>query len=122
MPDVADHRKLLVWQEAIKLVEMVYRETSRFPLDELYGLQTQMRRSAVSIPANIAEGAGRTTLKELLHSLGIASGSRAELDTHLHIAYRLGYVAANSELVAQLDRVARLLTGLRKSLKRQATS
>ena len=118
----ADHRKLRVWQEAIKLVEQAYRETSRFPQDEVFGLQGQIRRSAVSIPANIAEGAGRTTLKELLHSLGIASGSRAELDTHLHIASRLGYLAADSELFVQLNRVGRLLTALRKSLKRQAIS
>ena len=120
MGDVADHRKLLVWQEAIKLAELAYQETSRFPANEIFGLQAQIRRSATSIPANIAEGAGKNTLKELFHSLGIASGSRAELDTHLHIASRLGYVRANSELFETLDRVARLLSGLRKSIRRRA--
>jgi len=117
MGNVVDHRGLVAWQEAVKLVELVYRETSGFPRDETFGLTAQTRRSAVSIPANIAEGAGKNSSKELRQSLGVASGSRAELDTHLEIARRLGFVRANSEVFGQLDRVARLLVGLRKSLR-----
>jgi four helix bundle protein len=117
MENGADHRKLIAWQEAINLVELVYRETSTFPRDELFGLMAQMRRSAVSIPANIAEGAGKNSSRELIQALGVASGSRAELDTHLEIARRLGFVREDSPLFSQLDRVARLLVGLRKSLR-----
>jgi len=119
MGDVADHRKLIAWQEAIKLVELIYRETSGFPRAEIFGLQAQMRRSAVSIPANIAEGAGKNSSRELAQFLGVASGSRAELDTHLEISCRLGYIPENSELFSQLDRVARLLVWLRKSIRQQ---
>jgi four helix bundle protein len=113
-----NHRKLIAWQEAIRLVELVYRETARFPREEVFGLATQLRRSAVSIPANIAEGAGRNSTRELAQFLGIASGSKAELDTHLEIAVRLGLIRADSEAFSLLDRVGRLLIGLRKSVKR----
>jgi len=81
-----DHRKLVAWQEAMKLVEMVYRETACFPKEEIYGLVSQIRRAAVSVPSNIAEGAGRNYSKELLQFIGIASGSLAELETQLELA------------------------------------
>jgi four helix bundle protein len=113
-----NHRRLIAWQEAIRLVELVYRETARFPREEVFGLATQLRRSAVSIPANIAEGAGRNSTRELAQFLGIASGSKAELDTHLEIAVRLGLIRADSEAFSLFDRVGRLLIGLRKSVKR----
>ena len=116
METAANHRKLLAWQEAIGLVEIVYRETATFPRGELFGLTSQLRRCAVSIPANIAEGAGRTTARELSQFLGIASGSRAELDTHLEIALRLGLIRRDSEIFSRLIRVGKLLTGLRKSI------
>ncbi len=116
MENLVDHRKLVAWQEAVKLVTLVYRETAGFPRDEIFGLTSQLRRSAVSIPANIAEGAGRNSSRELAQFLGIASGSRAELDTHLEIALQLGFVRADSELFSQLARVGKLLVGLRKSI------
>jgi four helix bundle protein len=116
MDNFVDHRKLLAWQEAIRLVRLVYSETASFPRDEIFGLTSQIRRSAVSIPANIAEGAGRNSSRELAQFLGIASGSRAELDTHLEIAMQLGFVRADSELFSQLARVGKLLVGLRKSI------
>src|SRR5262245_45430705 len=115
----ASHRKLMAWQEALKLVELVYRETAKFPRDEVFGLTAQLRRGAVSIPANIAEGAARNSLKELIQFLGVASGSKAEVDTHLEVAVRLGFIPASSELFGQLNKVGRLLTGLRRSLKRR---
>ena len=117
-----NHRKLIAWQEAIKLVELIYRETASFPSQEIYGLVSQLRRSAVSIPANIAEGAGRNSSKELAQFLGIASGSKAELDTHLEIAVRLGFIRADSEVFQLLDRVGKLLVGLRKSIRQPAAA
>jgi four helix bundle protein len=120
MGNLVNHRKLFAWQEAIKLVELVYRETATFPREETFGLKAQMRRSAVSISSNIAEGAGRNSSGELIQFLGIASGSRAELDTHLEIAVRLGFIRDNSEAFSQLNRVGRLLVGLRKSLKQRS--
>jgi four helix bundle protein len=116
MENLVNHRKLVAWQKAIKLVRLVYRETAGFPRDEIFGLTSQLRRSAVSIPANIAEGAGRNSSRELAQFLGIASGSRAELDTHIEIALQLGFVRADSELFSQLARVGELLVGLRKSI------
>ena len=116
----ANHRRLVVWQEAIRLVELIYRETASFPRQEVFGLALQLRRSAVSIPSNIAEGAGRNSTKELAQFLGIASGSRAELDTHLEIAVRLGFVRADSEVFQVLNHVGKLLVGLRKSVKQLA--
>ena len=116
MDDYVDHRKLLAWQEAIRLVRLVYSETASFPKNEIFGLTSQIRRSAVSIPANIAEGAGRNSSRELAQFLGIASGSRAELDTHLEIAMQLGFLRADSELFDQLARVGKLLVGLRRSI------
>jgi four helix bundle protein len=116
----ANHRNLVAWQEAIKLVELIYRETANFPRQEIFGLASQLRRSAVSIPSNIAEGAGRNSTRELAHFLGIASGSKAELDTHLEISVRLGFIRADSEVLRLLDRVGRLLVGLRRSIKQPA--
>ena len=112
-----NHRELVVWQEAIKLAVMVYKETARFPREELYGLTAQVRKSAASVPANIAEGAARNSTRELVQFLGYASGSRAETDSHLEIASQLGFVRADSELTKQLERVGQLLTALRKSLQ-----
>jgi four helix bundle protein len=112
-----NHRDLLVWQEAIKLVVLIYRETAGFPREELYGLTAQVRKSAGSIPANIAEGAGRNSPKELIQFVGIASGSRAELDTHLEIAAQLGFIQTESPVFRQLERVGQLLTALRRSLQ-----
>jgi four helix bundle protein len=118
MAGLANHRELLAWQRAINLVELVYRDTASFPRDEAFGLTAQIRKSAVSIPANIAEGAGRNSLKELIQFLSIASGSKAELDTHLEIARRLGLIAGESIIFRQMERVGQLLTALRKSLQK----
>ena len=117
MKSASNHRELIAWQEAVLLVEMVYRETSAFPREELYGLAAQLRRSAVSIPSNIAEGAGRNTSKELAQYLGIANGSRSELDTQLVIAQRLKMIESSSAIFEQLELVGRLLTALRKSIQ-----
>ena len=99
------------------LVESVYRQMAGFPREELYGLAAQMRRAAVSIPSNIAEGAGWNSSRELPQFLGITCGSLAELDTQLELAVRLGYVSAEAELIEQAQRVGMLVRLLRKSIR-----
>jgi four helix bundle protein len=112
-----NHRKLLAWEETMKLVESVYQITTRFPKEGVFGLTAQLWRSAVSVPSNIAEGAGRNSSKEPVQFLGIASGSLAELDTQLEIASRLGYVEVDAGVFQQASRVGQLLVALRRSLK-----
>jgi four helix bundle protein len=88
---VQSYRDLVAWQKAMDMVEAVYRATQTWPKDEVYGLTTQARRAAVSVPANIAEGQGRRGAAEMVHHLSMAGGSLHELETHLLIALRLGY-------------------------------
>ncbi|MDR0712700.1 MAG: four helix bundle protein, partial [Bacteroidales bacterium] len=111
-------KDLMVWQEAMNLVEMIYQETQVYPKEEIYGLTSQTRRAAASIPANIAEGNGRKNRKEYLNFLSIANGSLTELETHLLIAVRIKYLNEQKmEIIQpQLNIVGRLLTALRKSL------
>lgn len=112
------HHELRVWQTAIALVREVYVLTAAFPADERLGLTSQMRRAAVSVPSNIAEGAARHTQKEFLHFLGLARGSLSELDTQLVIARELGYAPESSTLDQHFDEVFCLLGGLINSLKK----
>jgi len=113
---MSDHRNLLAWQEAMSLVEVVYRDTRDFPRDETFGLKAQIRRAAVSVPSNIAEGAGRNSVGELRQFVGIASGSLAELGTQLELAVRLGFLKTDAPAIRQADRVGRLVNALRGSL------
>jgi four helix bundle protein len=114
---VAQHyHDLLVWQKAIELVTDIYRLTGEFPKDELYGLTSQIRRAAVSIPSNIAEGQGRLSRGEFRQFLGQARGSYAELETQLIIARNLGYLPAQMNVFDRLFEVGRLLNGLLSSL------
>lgn len=117
MTAAGTHRNLLAWQEAMKLVAVVYQATSAFPKGEFFGLTAQTRRAAVSIPSNIAEGAGRNSTRELVHFLGIASGSLAELETQLELGAMLKYLPDNTDILRQVHRVGRLLSALRASLK-----
>ena len=89
------YRDLLAWQKGIKLAKAVYQLTANYPLDERFGLSNQMRRCAVSIPSNIAEGFGRSSNKELIQFLYISLGSSNELDTQLTISYELSYISGN---------------------------
>jgi four helix bundle protein len=117
--EIRSHRDLIVWQKAMDLVTSVYRLTEDFPKSELYGLTSQIRRCATSIPANIAEGQGRRLGGEFLQFLGNARGSLLELDTHLEIAVRLGMVnkESHSSFMEQLIEVRKLLNGLMRSIK-----
>ena len=110
------HHKLEAWNQAVELVTEVYQKTESFPKEERYGLNSQIRRAAVSIPANIAEGAARFSSKEFARFLSNAQGSASELETELLIAQRLGYLDETnfSRLISQLERIGRLITGLSK--------
>lgn len=114
------HKKLDVWQKSIDLVMHIYSLTESFPRGEEYGLKNQMRRAAISIPANIAEGAGRQTNREFIQFLHMAQGSLSELDTHLEISKRLGYFDEGNlkEWLSLMDDVDKMITGLIKSLRR----
>ncbi len=108
------YQDLKVWQLSMDLVVRVYELTRDFPDRELYGLVSQMRRAAVSIPSNIAEGKGRTSNKELAHFLSNARGSICELETQILLSVRLGLVseAKAKELLETLTEVARMVSGL----------
>ncbi|WP_276660691.1 four helix bundle protein [Thauera aminoaromatica] len=106
------HHDLKAWQESMKLAEAVYKLTSGFPSEERFGLTSQMRRAAVSIPSNIAEGAARASKKELLHFLIIARGSLSELDTQITLAKNLNFPGATATTEQHLDQTSRLLSGL----------
>ena len=112
------HQKLEAWSKAIELVTDVYKSSERFPKEERYGLTSQIRRAAVSIPANLAEGAGRRSPKEFAHFLSNSQGSASELETELIIANRLGYLdeATFAKLISQLERIGRLITGLARNV------
>jgi four helix bundle protein len=97
------HKDLDVWKKSIEMVTLVYKLTRDFPKDELYGLTNQMRRAAVSVPSNIAEGAGRNSSKEFLQFLSYATGSLSELETQIIIANHLGYL--NKEQKQDIDTV-----------------
>lgn len=111
------HQRLEVWQQAMSLVQMVYSATASFPKEELFGLTSQMRRAAISIPSNIAEGAARSGDKEYLHFLSIARGSLSELDTQIQISRMLAYLPEDAALDDLLERVGKLLTGLSRKLQ-----
>ena len=119
MARLQSYQDLVVWQKAMDLVEMVYRSTRDWPREERFGLTDQVRRAVVSVPANVAEGQGRTGPKEFLHHLSIAKGSLHEVETLLLIARRLEYTseATIQELMRQTTEVGRLLLGLIRSLR-----
>ena len=114
------HRELPVWKASIALVEAFYVVSAKLPKEELFGLQSQMRRAAVSVAANIAEGSARHSTAELIQFLYIANGSLSELDTHLEIAARLGYVESPQNLREQLDDVQGQVLAVIQSLKRRS--
>lgn len=119
MDKIKSYNDLIVWQKAIQLVKEIYLATQSFPREEIYGLTSQIRRSAVSVPSNIAEGQARNSTGEFIHFLGIARGSLAELDTQTIIASELGYVSTeNGKVLREKNAdVNRLINGLIKSLK-----
>jgi four helix bundle protein len=118
---VRDFEDLLVWQKAVDLTVDVYRETRRFPREELFGITSQIRKAATSIASNIAEGNGRETTKDYLHFLATARGSLFEVRSLLTVSRRLGFLAEDQSkaLREQAAEIGRMLSGLRASLKRR---
>ena len=106
----------------MNLVEVVYRVTAGFPKSEVFGLANQMRRCAVSVPSNIAEGAARSSTRELIQFLSISCGSLSELGTQLELSMRLGYLAPDTDAIKQTNRVGRLVRALRNSLRESETT
>src|SRR3954463_12810195 len=115
---VKAYTDLIAWKKAITLVKDVYAATKNFPRDEIYGLTSQLRRAAVSVPSNIAEGQGRGSTNEFRHFLGNSKGSLFEVQTQVHIAKELGYIEAAhaARLIESSDEVGRIINGLIKSL------
>ena len=111
------HYNLDAWKISRRLVSDIYRLTQAFPKEELFGLTSQLRRSAVSVPSNIAEGAARAGGREFAQFLNVARGSLSELETQLLIAGDLGYIKSDDPIFAAVDRVSRLITGLYKTIR-----
>jgi four helix bundle protein len=120
-PRHGDHRDLIVWQKAMTLAAEIYTVTATFPRTEAFGLTTQLRRAAVSIPSNLAEGSARRTSAEFMSFLHIARGSQAEIDTQLRLALALGYLPNEvaADLLAKVDEIGRLLTAVIQGVRRR---
>ena len=110
--------EIKVWKKAIELSKIVYQNTQNYPTEEKYGLVTQMRRSAVSVASNIAEGAGRNSNKEYTHFLGIARGSSYELQTQIIISLQLNYLKGynSDEMLKIIDEIQKMIYGFTQSL------
>jgi four helix bundle protein len=110
--------QLIVWQKAMDLVESIYKVSSSFPREEVYGLTSQIRRASISIPSNIAEGQCRRSTRDFVRFLSVARGSLGEVHTQILLAERLGYLGdtARSELIEASDQIGRLISGLQRSL------
>ena len=119
MGAIRSYRDLDVWNQAMDLVEQCYRLSEQFPRSEEFGLRAQVRRSAVSVPSNIAEGNGRSTTGDYLRHISVAHGSLMELETQILIAGRLRYLDAQSvnDVLARTDEIGRMRTSLARRLR-----
>ncbi len=122
MTQITSHRDLTVWQRAMDLVVGCYALSRSFPREEDFVLNVQLRRSALSVPSNIAEGHGRTGIAEYLHHLSIAHGSLMELETQLQVALRLEYLAEEqvAEVLCDTQEISRMIKGLMRQLRETA--
>ena len=120
MSDIHDFKDLIIWQKGINIAEKCYFLTKHFPQDELYGMVQQIRRSAASIPANIAEGYGRRSTREYLRFLNIAQGSINELETHLILSRRVGLCEETGieMIISLLTEESRMIISLIKKLEK----
>ncbi len=119
MSVIASYRDLKVWQSATDMVQGVYLITEQFPNSETYGLSSQMRRAAISVPSNIAEGHARDSTKEYLRFISVAMGSLAELETQFLLSERLNYLEAGvlNKFLEQASEIGRMLRSLQRALK-----
>ena len=115
---VLNYTELIVWQKSMDLVENIYLSTMKFPKEEIYSLTNQIRRAAVSVPSNIAEGQQRNSTAQFKYFLSIAQGSRAEVETQIRIAMRLGYICDNEmgEILGLCAEIGKMIHGLEKAL------
>ena len=115
--DVRPHRNLDVWKKSMLLAKNIYGATTAFPKSEIYGLTSQMRRTAVSVPSNLAEGAARRSRKEFRQFINIAQGSLGELDTQLDLSNMLGYLEPDTheKLMSEVTDISKMLFGLSRS-------
>jgi four helix bundle protein len=122
--NIRRYTDLIAWQKAMDLVQEVYLMTKMFPKEELYGLTSQLRRSAVSVPSNVAEGHCRSGRREFVHHLSIALGSLGEAETQVQVAHRLGYIdqRAVASFAEHASETGRLLVGLMNSLEKHAAA
>lgn len=122
--DVKSYRDLIAWQKSIELVKHIYELAAKWPKEELYGLASQIKRAAVSVPSNIAEGHGRRSTKDYIRHLNIAYGSLMEVETQLYISFRLGFTSETdlSKLTEQTTELGRIANGLITSLNRKRNS
>jgi len=113
-----DYRKLEIWNRSMDLVIDIYKSASNFPIDERFGIISQIKRSAVSIPSNIAEGCGRGTDKQLMHFLDIAIGSAFELETQIEISQRLEFIGNEkaSSIRNRIQEISKMINGFKRSL------
>ncbi len=118
MSSIRNFRELIVWQKSMDLVKQIYQDSSSIAKEELFGLTAQMRRAAISIPANISEGQARNTAGEFRHFLGIAKGPLAELLTLIILSQNLHFLTTEKgeKLLSQCEEIAKMLNGLQKSL------
>ena len=116
------HNELDAWKESIKLVKKIYILSSKFPSSEQFGLTSQIRRAVVSIPSNIAEGCGRNSDKELIRFCWIAMGSLSEVETQLIIAKDLGFFESNDDVLLDIRRVRKILSGFINYLQSKQTT
>jgi len=118
------HSDLIAWQKAMELVEAVYKMTKAFPKEELYGLTSQLRRSVVSVPSNLAEGHSRSGSREFMHRVSIAHGSLSEVETQIEIAFRLKYIdaAQRDQIFKMSAETGRIINGLFHSLEKHAAA
>ena len=114
-----DYKELEIWKKGIMFVLVVYEAIKHFPKDEKFALTDQIKRAAVSIPSNIAEGASRNTTKEFIQFLYIALGSASERETQIIIAEKLGYIKNDQRLLSEITVMRKMLNALISSLKRQ---
>jgi four helix bundle protein len=117
---ITSFKDLVIWQRSMALVVRIYQCTQKFPREEIYGLTAQIRRAAVSIPSNIAEGQSRRSDPAFAYHLDIALGSAAELETQLTIALEISYISSSDydPLISELTEIVRMIHGLRSRLKR----
>lgn len=118
---IKTYRQLEVWQKSIELVVLCYNFTKNFPTNEIYGITNQIRRSAISIPSNIAEGQSKWSTKEFLRHLSMSNGSLSELETQLIISDKLNYIKKSelNQILSLTEEIGKMINGLKKSLTKK---